>query len=249
MKNLVCSKEAYENLCASLDLDTELSATCNLESHLNPFYNNDSGKLLFDENLSDKKVYEIVKDIETAIKDDSESKIKELKKKYCDSSEFSKAREFFDKNAQKIWNVYDKNLSDVPKNVLKCLGISNKPDLDFLLKNSILYFEKDGGKTTSEIIDGILKNKNLDYSIYDIHNYLSKMHKKHKCKYNIQTVKYLISCQNYDYKMLSELGIVNEVINDSFEQLKICDKIKYSFKNLKNSVKNYFSFALIKKCL
>ncbi len=59
----------------------------------------------------------------------------------------------------------------VPKNSMKTLGITNLPSLEFMLDESVRFYENDGGSTTVDIIRSILTNKNLDYTFEDIYEF------------------------------------------------------------------------------
>ena len=110
---------------------------------------------------------------------------------------------------------------------MKSLGITNQPDLDFILGNSLKYYEKDESKSTSYIIESTLKNKNMSYKIDDIHKYLKETAKKSKCKFNFYTVKYLIEKQNYSKDKLSDLGVEECILKKALKELSLKDKLKF----------------------
>ena len=124
------------------------------------------------------------------------------------------------KSAKEIWNVFEnKNtLIKLPKEAMKALGITNQPSLEFLLGNSIRYYEKDGGNTTSVTIYSILNNKNLDYTIEDVHKFLRTAAIKEKLNFNLNTVKYLITEQNYTKLNLQDLGVEQKVISQAVQK-------------------------------
>lgn len=188
----------------------------------NPIKNNPYQAFFDDENLYNNLERKITTELAQAIDDNSVEKIKYLKNKYGDKKEFKSAKEFLNKKCKEIWNVYEKT-NRIPKEAMKCLGISNQPDLDFILGNSLKYFEKDNSDTTSYIISSTLKNENLSYTMDDIHNYL----KKSNCKYNSKTIKYLITEQNYKKEKLADLGIEKDVLKNVLKELSLKQKIKY----------------------
>ena len=69
---------------------------------------------------------------------------------------------------------------------MKTLGITNLPSLEFMLDESVRFYENDGGSTTVDIIRSILTNKNLDYTFEDIYEFLLSAHKKYCCDYNLK---------------------------------------------------------------
>jgi len=194
----------------------------------NPIKNNPYQAFFDDENLYNNLERKITTELAQAIDDNSVEKIKYLKNKYGDKKEFKSAKEFLNKKCKEIWNVYEKT-NRIPKEAMKCLGITNQPDLDFILGNSLKYYEKDNSDTTSYIISSTLKNENLSYTIQDIHNYLKEMNKKAVCKYNFKTVKYLIAEQNYTKEQLLDLGIEKETIKTALKSLGLKYKLKYLF--------------------
>lgn len=180
--------------------------------------------------LPDKAAREIAKKLARAIDKNAVEEIKNLKTLYGSKKEFLTAKNFLNEKCKQVWDVSDKNLKP-PIEALKTLGITNKPTLDFLLGNCVKYFEKDGGRTTVQAISSILSNRNLDYTIQDIHKYLAEMHLKEKCEYNHQTIKYLIVSQNYDNRKLEELGVEKSVLDDILRSLPLKQRINYFIKN------------------
>jgi len=183
--------------------------------------------------ITDAKVYNIVLKLAQALDENSVSKIKILKREYSAKKELLKAREYLNRISKQIFDVYSKDYdaAKVPAESMRALGISNIPALDFLLLNSLTYYEKDGGTTTVDTICAILKNKNLNYSFEDIYNYLRL--NKNKIKYNQITTNYLVQKLNYDKLKIEELGIVPQ---KSYTK----EKIKDYFINLKKAFKKNF---------
>lgn len=175
----------------------------------------------------------LTNELAIALDNNNIDKIKELKTLYGDSKEFAQAKAFLNKKCKEVWNVY--STSYIPKEAMKALGITNQPDLDFILGNSVRHFEKDNGDTTSYIIKSTLDNKNMNYTMNDIHNYLAKMHKKEKCNYNFKTVAYLISQHDYDNNKLKELGADDITVEKSLKFLNLKTKAKFLTNNLKNT--------------
>lgn len=187
----------------------------------NPYH-----ELFNDENLYNTLERKITTELALAIDDNNVSKIKHLKNKYGDLKEFKNARDFLNKKCKEVWNVYEP-INKLPKEAMKCLGITNQPNLDFILKNNLKYYEKDNSDTTSYIITSILKNENLSYTIDDIHKYLKESNKKENVKYNFKTVKYLISEHNYSKEKLNDLGIDKQTIKLAIKELPIKFKLKF----------------------
>lgn len=183
--------------------------------------------------FSDIKMYRLAQELATAIDKNNIDEIKELKALYGDTKDFVKAKKLLNDKCKEVWSVYSS--SNAPKDAMKALGITNQPDLDFILGNSIRHFEKDNGDTTSYIITSTLNNKNMNYTIDDIHEYLIKMNKKEKCNYNFKTVSYLISQHKYDNIKLKELGIDDITIAKALKTLKIGKRAKYYINNMKNT--------------
>lgn len=194
---------------------------CSYPENSNPY------KALFnDDNLYNELERAIIKELAVAIDKNSVSRIKHLKSKYGHLNEFKNAKNYLDKKCKEVWNVYEDN-KNVPKDAMKSLGITNQPELDFLLGNSLKYYEKDNSDTTSYIISSILKNQNLSYTMDEIHKYLKDMNCKLKCQYNFKTVRYLITKQNYSKSKLDELGINKENLEQALKELSLKEKLKF----------------------
>lgn len=190
----------------------------------NPLKNNPYNAFFSDENLYDNLERAITSELAQALDKNSIERIKYLKNKYGHLKEFKNAKEFLNIKCKEIWNVYDE-IKNLPKEAMKCLGITNQPDLDFILNDSLKYYEKDNSDTTSYIISSTLKNKNLSYTMDDIHKYL----KKSNCKFNYKTVQYLIKEQNYTKEKLSDLGVEKDTLNLALKSLPLKYKLKYLF--------------------
>ena len=180
----------------------------------------------FNTELSNAKVRLIVQKLARAIDLNSVQTVKNIKAEFGKEKEFSKAQKIINNKCKLVWNVYD-NPTNVPYEAMKALGVTNQPDLDSLLGNSVKFFENDNDKTTVEIISSILSNKNLDYTIENIHKYLSDKHLKEKCKYNKNTIKYLILTHNYTEKNLIDLGVEKTQIKEIIKSLSIEEKFKH----------------------
>lgn len=191
--------------------------------------NNPYSAFFDDENLYNNLERTITAELAQALDNNSVEKIKYLKNKYGNLKEFKNAKEFLNKKCKEIWNVYD-NTQNLPKDAMKCLGITNRPDLHFILGDSLKYYEKDNSDTTSYIIASTLKNENLSYTMDDIHKYLKEMYQKSDCRCNFKTIKYLITEQNYSKDKLNDLGIEKDVIEKVLLQLPIKQKIEFYFR-------------------
>ena len=198
-------------------------ANCSYIDKYNPYQSFFDDEILYN-NLERK----IIKQLAIAIDNNSVEQIKYLKNKYGNTKEFKEAKEYLNKECKKVWSVYTSN-KNLPKEALKTLGITNQPDLEFILGNSVKYYEKDNSDTTSHIIDTTIKNENLSYTIEDIHKYLKDMNIKKKCKYNFNTVKYLIAEQNYTREKLYDLGIESGTIDTALKHLPLKFKLKFLF--------------------
>lgn len=204
-----------------------------LASSVSSFRTNPFGALIFDCDLPDRKAMDIAVKLAVAIDKDSVNDVKYLKNKYGAEKEFSSAKEYLNRKAKEVWDVFenrDKCIS-VPRNSMKALGITNLPSLEFMLGDSVKYFESDGGTTTVDIIRSILTNKNLYYTIDDIYDYLLSAHKKYCCDYNLKTVTYLITILDCDVKKLSALGIEDKTIMTALQSFSLKAKLKYLFKS------------------
>lgn len=189
---------------------------------------------IINDELSDKKVYQIAKELAQAIDKNSVVDIKRLKYQYASTKEFARAKEFLNKKCKQVWDVFE-NKSEkikIPKDAMKSLGISNKPTLEFLLDESIKFYEKDNGSTTVDIICSILKNPNIDYTFEEIFEYLSKKHTKEKCKYNLITVKYLAQKLDYDSEKLNSVGADKTILKRVFNLLSLKEKITVLINNI-----------------
>lgn len=178
----------------------------------------------------------IAQKLARAIDKNSPFEIKKLKKEYGNLKEFSDAKKFLNKKCKEVWNVYEP-IKNVPYAAMKALGITNEPELEFLLGSSIKYYEQDNSDTTSYIISSILKNKNLSYTMEKIHSYLKDKHIKNGCKYNLKTVEYLISEQNYNREQLEELGADTKIISQALKNLPLKIRANFEINQLKNNLK------------
>jgi len=224
----IIAKQHTSKICADIPLHPEnrsktlSSAVCCTA----PVKNNPYQALFASENLYDNLERKITEELAKAVDNNSVQRIKHLKNKYGNLKEFKSAKEFLNNKCKEIWNVYD-DLKNVPKEAMKSLGITNQPDLDFILGNSLKYYEKDESKSTSYIIESTLKNKNMSYKIDDIHKYLKETSKKSKCKFNFYTVKYLIEKQNYSKDKLSDLGVEDGLLKKVLKELSLKEKFKF----------------------
>jgi hypothetical protein len=183
---------------------------------------------VYKSNESDFKVQKIAKELAFAIDRNSVEKIKNLKIKYGNQKEFIKAKTLLNNKCKEVWNVYEP-IDKMPKEAMKSLGITNQPDLDFLLENTIKIYEKDGGNTTAYTISGILKNENMSYTIDDIHKYLADKHLKEKIEYNAQTLTYLIKEHKYNKQKLQQLGANDKIISQILKNLSLKERLTYVF--------------------
>lgn len=206
--------------------------TASLAASVSSFRTNPFGVLVLDCDLPDKKAMEIAVKLAKAIDKDSVNDIKYLKSKYGAEKEFKAAKEYLNRKAKEVWDVFENRNKKitVPKNSMKTLGITNLPSLEFMLSESVRFYENDGGSTTVDIIRSILTNKNLDYTFEDIYEFLLSAHKKYCCDYNLKTVTYLISWLDCDVKKLSALGIEKRTIMMALEEFPFMTKLKYLFK-------------------
>ena len=173
----------------------------------------------------------IAQKLARAIDKNSVEQVKKIKDEYGKEKEFVKAKKFLNDKCKQVWNVYD-NPENVPLEAMKALGITNQPELSFLLDNTVKYFEKDGGNTTVKTILSILENKNMDYTIDDIYKYLHGAHLKEKCNYNKNTIKYLILTGRFKKKELIALGADNNLLKDVIKSLTLKQKLHYMASNL-----------------
>ena len=193
--------------------------------------------VILNDELSNGKVYKIAAELARAIDENSVQKVKNLKNKYSDEKEFLTAKKFLDQKCKEIWNVYDTNTKNLnpPADAMNCLGITNQPRLETILQNSVKYYEKNNNTATSDIIRSVLNNKNMNYTISDIHEYLKTCAQKEKCTYNQKTIGFLIGEQNYNLTMLYDLGVSKTAIKEVFKSLTLKSKVKFLIKNIKFS--------------
>ncbi len=233
-----------------IDLDLEFSAPKTLSASVK--YMNDVQEVYTDSfvgfttkpELANKKLRQIAQKLASAIDKNSIKEVKALKEEYGATSEFRKAQKLLNENCKTVWNVFEIKDEKVPHEAMKTLGITNIPSLDFLLGNTIKCFEKDKCQTTSRTIDSILNNKNLNYTINDIHNYLISK----KTKLNFNTVKYLIEKHKYSAKQLKELNIEKSVIKEAIKELTFKNSLNFQVRNLKTFWKSYNISDLIILC-
>lgn len=204
-----------------------------LAASVGSFKTNPFGVLVFDCDLPDRKAMDIAVKLAVAIDKDSVNDIKYLKSKYGLEKEFVFAKEYLNRKAKQVWDVFENRNKKmtVPRQSMKTLGITNLPSLEFMLGESVKYFEKDGSSTTVDIICSILANKNLEYTFDDIYEYLLLAQKKYCCEYNLKTVTYLIQQLDCDLKKLSALGIEENTIKMALESFSLRTKLKYLFKS------------------
>ncbi|MBR1424535.1 hypothetical protein IJ579_03120 [bacterium] len=189
------------------------------------------GNFAFNTELCEKKVRQIAQKLALAIDENSVERVKLLKQEYGKNDEFVQAKKFLNEKCKQVWNVFEP-YNNIPYEAMKALGITNQPTLDDLLGNSVRFFEKDNGKTTANIINSILNNPRINYTIEDIHRYLADMNFKENCKYNKETIKYLIVKQNYDDMKLEELGVNKTEFNSVLKILPFKYKAKNFAQNL-----------------
>ena len=173
----------------------------------------------------------MAQELANAINSNSSEQIRELKSKYANSKEFLKAKKFLDDKCKQTWNVFSSNPFKLPKEAMKTLGITNQPSLDFLLGDSLRYFEKSGGDMTVKIIKNILNNKNLNYTTEDLHKFIQTLCKNQAIKLNKNTIYYLITEQKYDKQKLHELGIDEK---QALNGINLTEKIKYYSRRFAN---------------
>lgn len=194
--------------------------------------------IVLNEELSDKKVRHLAEELAIAIDNNCVWRVKDLKKEYGNLKEFSLAKNFLNKKCKEVWNVFDSKVKNIPHEAMKALGITNKPNLETILGDSVRFYEKDGGNSTARIIASILSNENLDYSISDIHKFLKLYNEKEKFSCNLKTIEYLISSQNYDKYKLFDLGVGKLSIYKVYKGLSFKNKCRFIFNNLRNLKKS-----------
>lgn len=214
--------------------NTEKVSVCRLQDiiNFNVICSNPYESMFYTDKLYDPLVRKITLELACAIDDNSALKVKKLKEKYGELKEFVISKKILNEKCKEVWNVYTP-LKNIPKDAMKMLGITNCPDLDFLLNDCIRTYEKDNSYTTKYAINAILKNKNIPYDMNDIHNYLQLMYKKYGVSYNFITVSYLISKHSYDYYKLKSIGVNFDTVKKAFKILNLKDKLKFIFSNLK----------------
>lgn len=181
--------------------------------------------IIINDELSNKRVRQIALELAEAIDKNCDSKIKELKDRYGHEKEFATAKKFLNQKCKEVWDVFNsKNKKiKIPYKAMKALGITNQPTLEFLLSNSLNFYEKNDTNATSQIISNILNNKNLTYTMKEIHAYLKQSYEKDSIKYNLKTVNYLITRQKYDKQKLKEIGIDKDIM----KKLSLKTKLQY----------------------
>lgn len=194
--------------------------------------------IVLNEELSDKKVRHFAEELAVAIDNNCVWRVKDLKKEYGNLKEFSLAKDFLNKKCKEVWNVFDSKIKNIPHEAMKALSITNKPDLETILGDSVRFYEKDGGNSTARIIASILSNENLDYSISDVHKFLKLAHEKEKFNCNLTTIEYLITSQNYDKYKLFDLGVGKLSIYKTYKGLSFKNKCRFIFNNLRNLKKS-----------
>lgn len=216
---------------AMYDIDNTLSGLCTGYE-----------KFAFNDELSGKKVRYIAQELASALDKNSVSYIKKIKQKYGNDEEFLSAKKFIDQKCKEIWNVFDsKNtVLHIPKEAMKALGITNQPKLEFMLGNSIRYYEKDCDYSTAIIISSILENKNMTYTMEDIHKFLKNTARKENLKYNTKTVSYLITEQTYNRSKLKDLGVTGDMINLVLKTLPFKIRMLY-FLRSNSYLKKFFN--------
>jgi len=191
-------------------------------------FSQDCGALALNYELPNKKAVYIALELAQAIDENSCEKIREIKKKYIDIKEFAQAKDFLNNKCKQVWDVFENQKTKliVPEKAMKTLGITNIPDIEFLLSDSLRYFEKDNGKSTINIISRILKNENLKFTLDDICEFLHNFSIKNNIKYNKNTIEYLSYELNYDIQKLNYIGISKKSIIDVLKKASLKVKIK-----------------------
>lgn len=226
MPDLSITNHRQKSLSSCVSLLTSMSR-CDFLSYVS-----------FEEELYDKLTFDLIVKLAKAVDTNNVIKIRQLKVQYGNTKEFANAKDFLNDKCKKVWNVLDsKNIQlKVPHDAMKTLGISNQPTLDFLLKNSIEFLEKDSASTTVKIINSILENKNIKYDIEDTYSYLKTMYKQKSYKYNLITLTYMLKKLGYDKSKIIELGANKQLLKNAFKRLNFVEKVKYIYVNY---LKNY----------
>lgn len=242
MKNIL-EDNLYLNDCVneSYDLVEEnYSCSKSLSSKVNYIEFDLTGFSFLNNELSNKTTYKIAKELANAIDKNSVSETKLLKEKYGNTKEFCVAKDYLNKKCKEVWDVFDNKNQKLnpPKDAMKILGITNIPSLDFLLADSVKYYQKSNDSTTVNIIKSIITNPNLDYSFADVYKYLKQKHMKEKCNYNFITVKFLASELDYNQYMLTYVGVDKNLMKEIYKSFSFISKLKYFFKFFVYNVNN-----------
>lgn len=203
--------------------------------------------LSLNDELSNTKARHIAYELAKAVDKNSVPEIKRLKQEYGKTKEFLTAKEFLNKKCKQVWDVFENKHEklSVPKEAMKSLGITNQPDLEFLLADSLKYYEKDNGYTTVNIILSILNNKNLNYTFEDIYRFLKTSYQKDRYKFNMKTVSYLASELDFDETKLNNLGIDDIVLNNLIKNSPIITGLKYKFKIFMKKCVSYYNLISV----
>lgn len=189
-------------------------AAISLENCINQYYkiNDIAQKIIVieatDDKLYNKKVRRLATMMARALDKNDVETLRNIKHKYAQIPEYNIAKSLLNEKCKKVWDVINnKNIFlKVPKEGMQVLGITNLPTLDYLLSDTLNFFEKGNTDITTKVIKSILKNKNLSYKIEDIHKYLKFKVKNSKISLNTKTYEYLIKTHNYTTAQLIELG-------------------------------------------
>lgn len=198
-------------------------------------FSQDCGALTLNYELPNKKAVYIALELAQAIDKNSAEDVRKIKQKYIDQKEFAQAKDFLNNKCKQVWDIFENQKTKlvIPEKAMKVLGITNIPSLEFLLSDSLKYFEKDNGNSTINIISRILNNKNLNYTLDDICEFLHTFAAKNKIKYNQNTIKYLSYELNFNIPKLNFIGIskksVIEILKNAQFKVKIKTLIKTKF--------------------
>ncbi len=219
-----------EKIANVIDFHTKKIKSTGLTACVSQF-NLKSGNLLLNDELSNRKVYNIALKLAKAIDRNSSNDIKFLKNQYGSTKEFALAKDFLNRKCKQIWDVFEKNFEteNVPYEAMKTLGISNKQPIDFYLENFLKYFEKDGGTTTVDIINSLIKNPYSGYKFEDICEFFKS--NKGKYSFNQNTITYLAKKLNYNRKELLKLGIEKSDLRVFYKNLPLLKKIQICIMN------------------
>jgi hypothetical protein len=193
-----------------------------------------SGNVVINDELADKKVYQIAYDLALAIDKNQPERVKYIKSLYGSTKEFAKAKDFLNNICKQVWDVYEnKNVQmNVPKEAMKVLGISNKPALSILLDDSIEFFENDNSKNFAKVLSSVLNNPNLDYTAEDIFDYLKTNYIKKHSHYNFETIKFMAENMDNDLYKVGEITSDKEVMKKYFLSLSLSKKVKIIFSTM-----------------